>query len=93
MKPRLPGGIRVREPRIDPQPTPHERDDERLTRPVELPEPVELPDGEDESEEEPDDNQPDEPRREEPMAFAEGTLDIPLHHRRMQMSAARIGAL
>ena len=59
MKPRLPGGIRVREPRIDPQPPPHERDDERLTRPTEDAEPVDLPDGDDDSEEEPTDNQPD----------------------------------
>ena len=59
MKPRLPGGIRVREPRINPQPPSHERDDERLTRPTEDAEPVDLPDGDDDSEEEPTDNQPD----------------------------------
>ena len=69
MKPRLPGGIRVREPRIDPQPTPHERDDERLTRPAELPEPVEFPDGEDDSEDEPNDSQPAEPAGEVPTAL------------------------
>ena len=68
MKPRLPGGVRIREPRIDPQPPQHERDDERLTRPVEVPEPVGLPDGGGDSEDDPDDDQPVEPMREELMA-------------------------
>ena len=36
MKPRLPGGVRIREPRIDPQPPQHERDDERVVRLVDL---------------------------------------------------------
>ena len=108
MKPRLPGGIRVREPRIDPQPPPHERDDERLTRPTEDAEPVDLPDGDDDSEEEPTDNQPDmggrrlrrfAPRDGQLLPVhpddksEEGILNIPFHHRRMQMSATKIGAL
>ena len=68
MKPRLPGGVRIRKPRIDPQPPQHERDDERLTRRAEVSEPVGLPDGDGDSEDEPNDDQPAEPMREEPTA-------------------------
>ena len=60
MKPRLSQSSRVRAPRIDPQPFQNERDDERLIQPVEL------PDGNDDSdEEEVDGEQPAEPMQEE----------------------------
>ena len=70
MKPRHPGGVRIREPRIDPQPPQHERDDERLTRPdVPSPEPADISDGDDDSnDDEPTDNQP-EPTGEVPAAL------------------------
>ena len=62
MKPRLGQSSRVREPRIDPQPLRNERDHERLIQPVDL------PDGDDDSgEEEHEGDQPAEPRPEEPM--------------------------
>ena len=60
MKPRTQGGVRVREPRIEPHPPPHEREDERLLQPVEL------PDGDDESDDgEPTEEQPTDPVPEE----------------------------
>ena len=62
MKPRTGQVPRLREPRLDPQPPQHERDDERLIQPVEL------PDGEDDSdEEEPEDGHlPADPVQEDP---------------------------
>ena len=56
MRPRLGQTTRIREPRIDPQPTPHERDDERLIQPVELPD-----DDNDSDDGDPAEDQPAEP--------------------------------